>query len=279
MKAKVFTKEKSKRIPSLLKTPLVLIIWLGIWYIAWFSLSVILKTELLLPSPHAVAAEFSRLMLQKEFYISCFNSLYRVILGWAVGIASGSILGIITKNSRFLKTLFEPVLHIIKATPVASFIVLAIVLMTSKAVPVFTCALITVPAVWANVNEGLLSPDKKLLEMAEFFNMSRKKKIADIYIPAVLPYFSAAAKTTMGLSWKAGIAAEVLCIPGLSIGSEISDAKVYLEMPSLFAWTITVILLSVMLEKLLGIILNKTQENTEDGGFSLKSLFKNGGKK
>ncbi|MBR3767011.1 MAG: ABC transporter permease subunit [Clostridia bacterium] len=250
----MFTAEKNKYpLSRYIKLPAALLFWL----VVWITASEIVGMELLIPSPYAVLESFISLAKEKDFYISCFNSLYKVVLGWGAGLIAGVILGIITSLSSVLKTLFEPLLYIIKATPVASFIVLALVLMSSKKVPVFTCALISVPIVWANISEGINSPDKKLLEMASFFNMNRKKKLTDIYIPATLPYFSAAAKTAMGLSWKAGIAAEVICTPSGTIGAGISNAKIYLESPSLFAWTITVIILSVILEKLLGFVLKK----------------------
>ena len=241
----------------LLKTPLVILIWLAVWQAVFQIIYHTKGMDILIPSPEAVFTSFATLLKEKEFYISCFNSLYKVILGWGTGLIAGTVLGILTKLSGLLKAFFEPVLHIVKATPVASFIVLALVLMKSKNVPVFTCALISVPIVWANVYEGLSSPDKKIKEMAVFFRMPLKKQITHIYIPALLPYFSAAAKTAMGLSWKASIAAEVICTPGKTIGAGIQDAKIYLETPSLFAWTITVILLSVLLEKLLGLLLKK----------------------
>lgn len=249
-------KKHGIKLPSYLSVPLAVLFWLGVW----FLVCELVGMELLVPSPRAVTGAFLQLLGEKEFYISCLNSLYKVLTGWAAGVAIGTVLGIFTRLSTVLKVLFEPLLHIVKATPVASFIVLALVLMSSKAVPAFTCALISVPVVWANVTEGLESPDKKLLEMADVFNMSRKNRIRDIYIPAVKPYFSAAAITAMGLSWKAGIAAEVICSPKNTIGSGISDAKVYLESPQLFAWTITVIVLSVILEKILGYVLGKRQK-------------------
>ena len=246
-------KKHGRAVPSYIKTPLALLFWLGVWFAVcrWVDM------ELLVPSPRAVGLAFSELLREREFYISCLNSLYKVLWGWTAGTIIGTILGVLTHLSSLLKALFAPLLHIIKATPVASFIVLALVLMTSKAVPAFTCALITVPVLWANVSEGLGSPDIKLLEMAEVFGMSRKNRIRDIYIPAVKPYFSAAAITAMGLSWKAGIAAEVICSPKNTIGAGISDAKVYLESPQLFAWTITVVVMSVILEKILGFVLGK----------------------
>lgn len=231
----------------------VLLVWLAVWY----AVSEIIGLELLIPSPSAVLDSFITLIKEKEFYISCLNSLYKVIAGWSLGVISGTLIAVLTSLSRILRELLKPVLHIIKATPVASFIILALVLMSSAYVPVFTCALITVPVVWANISEGILSPDKKILEMAQFFGMPLKKRIEDIYIPAVLPYFSAAATTSMGLSWKAGIAAEVICTPSATIGAGIQNAKIYLETPSLFAWTLTVIVLSMLLEKLLTFILKK----------------------
>lgn len=246
-------KKHGMRIPSYLKAPLALLFWLGVW----FAVCEWVDMELLVPSPRAVAAAFSSLLREKEFYLSCLNSLYKVLAGWTAGVIAGTLLGVLTHLSEVLKTLFAPLLHIVKATPVASFIVLALVLMSSKAVPAFTCALITVPVLWANVSEGLDSPDRKLLEMAQVFGMSRKNRIRDIYVPALKPYFSAAAITSMGLSWKAGIAAEVICSPKNTIGAGISDAKVYLESPQLFAWTITVVVMSVILEKILARILGR----------------------
>lgn len=245
--------EKIKKTVKGLYALPILLVWLAVW----FALSELVGLELLVPSPVAVFTSLRELLGEKDFYISCFNSLYKVLIGWGTGVAAGAFLGIITSFSRILYAFFKPVLHIIKATPVASFIVLALVLMSSRAVPAFTCTLITVPVVWANVAEGLNSPDKKILEMAKFFHMPLKKKITDIYIPCALPYFSAAATTTMGLSWKAGIAAEVICTPASTIGAGIQNAKIYLETPSLFAWTLTVIVLSMLLEKLLGMILKK----------------------
>ncbi len=240
----------------IIKPLAILLFWLGVW----IALSELIGLELLVPSPAATLRAFSLLIREKEFYVSCLNSLVKVLTGWATGLAAGAVLGIVTSLSRMLRELFQPLLQIIKATPVASFIVLALVLMSSKKVPAFTCALITVPVVWANVSEGIASPDKRLLEMASFFNMPAGNKIRDIYIPSALPFFSAAARTTMGLAWKAGIAAEVICSPSGTIGAGIQNAKIYLETPSLFAWTVTVIALSFILEKLLGLALGRRKD-------------------
>jgi NitT/TauT family transport system permease protein len=52
--------------------------------------------------------------------------------------------------------------------------------------------------------------------------------------------------TSLGLSWKVIAAAEVLSLPRFAIGSELHDAKAYLEVPDLFAWTLAIIFLSFL---------------------------------
>lgn len=107
-----------------------------------------------------------------------------------------------------------------------------------------------VPIVWGNVKKGLDQVDGALREVALVFDFSFWKKLKILYVPSVLPYFVAGCTTSLGLSWKAGIAAEVLCRPSASIGNEIFLSKSYLETVDLFAWTAIVVILSVLIEKL-----------------------------
>ncbi len=248
-------KQKS-RLKKTLSAAAVALIWLCLWFGSSFWAK---RTGygLLLPSPVEVIRALAELLKEKSFYLSVGHSLTRVLSGWLTGVAAGTVLAVITSLWKPVKLFFAPALHVIKATPVASFIILALVLMKKDVVPVFTGFLMSLPIVWANVSEGISAPDDKLLEMARAFGMSKKNELKHIRIPALAPYFTAAATTSMGLTWKACIAAEVICTPARSVGAGIYNAKVYLETPSLFAWTLTVILFSVLLEKILKRILQK----------------------
>lgn len=138
----------------------------------------------------------------------------------------------------------------IKSTPVASFIILALVWLTGNYVPIFIGFLMVLPVIYSNVFQGIAQVDVKLLEMAKVFRMSRGKKLLKIYIPSVLPYFTAACRTALGLAWKAGVAAEVIGVTQNSIGRQLYYSKIYIETADLFAWTAVVILLSLSLEKI-----------------------------
>jgi len=78
-----------------------------------------------------------------------------------------------------------------------------------------------------------------------------------VYLPQVLPYFRSACGSALGLCWKSGIAAEVIGMPDGSIGEQLQQAKIYLNTPDLFAWTLVILLLSLTLEKLLSALLNR----------------------
>jgi NitT/TauT family transport system permease protein len=146
---------------------------------------------------------------------------------------------------------------VIKATPVASFIILALIWMGAANVPTFITVLIVLPIVWTNLDEGLGKIDPLLIEVTKLYKMPFIKRIKFLFLPSVKPYFVSACRTSLGLAWKAGIAAEIIARPRNSIGTMIGDAKQYIMTEDMFAWTLTVIILSLVIEFLFATLLNK----------------------
>jgi len=132
-------------------------------------------------------------------------------------------------------------------------------------VPVFIAFLMVVPMVWTNLYAGLEHADPELLEMARVFQFSPWKKLRCIYIPALMPYFTAACSTGLGFAWKSAVAAEVIAHPENSIGLRIYNAKIYLETTDLFAWTIGIVLISVMLERIALLLLARLERRLLGG--------------
>ena len=225
-----------------------------------------INSAFLFPSPKDVLWELWILIsgasnqgdvISSNFWLITCLSLLRILWGILVSILIGTVLAYITSVSRLLRALLTPALSAIKSTPVASFIILALLWLDRNVLPVFITALIVIPIIWANVSEGIRRVDKNLLEVAEIYRFSAPKKLIKLYVPSVAPYFMAACQSSLGMAWKAGIAAEVLSTPDHSIGKELYNAKTYMETPRLFAWTLIVILLSYIIEKLLVFALNR----------------------
>ncbi len=231
------------------------------WIFVWEIISRIVGIEFLVPSVPKVFSTLARLVTTLIFWEIAFTSIYRILVGFVLGSILGCILAIITAKSKIIYEFFIPVLSIIKATPIVSFIILALVWIKGGNIPSFISFLMVLPIVWGNVYKGIEQTDFKLLEMAKIYKIPSRIVFKDIYFHSVLPYFGAAATTSMGLAWKAGIAAEVIATPRFSIGTAIYDSKIYLETPELFAWSIVVIVLSVILEKGVSRLLKKFVPN------------------
>ena len=219
------------------------------WLAVWQAAAAAVGRELLLPTPAAAINALAENAIQPEFWRSVSLSLVRILLGFASGVVLGVVFGTVTKGFKPADILLSPLLRIIRATPVASFIILALVWINSGILPGFISMLMVIPVVWANTFEGLSSVDVGLLELAKVYRFGRIKTMKLIYLPSLRPYFKAAVITSLGMAWKSGIAAEVLCQPKDSIGIGLYYAKLYLETADLFAWTAVVIILSFIVEK------------------------------
>jgi NitT/TauT family transport system permease protein len=117
------------------------------------------------------------------------------------------------------------------------------------------------PIIWTNISSGIRSTSKELLEVARVYRFSPVIKITKLYIPTVLPYFLAACRSALGMAWKAGVAAEVLCTPTSAIGTELYFAKTYMDTETLFAWTLITIILSLIIEKSIVYFISKFSSN------------------
>lgn len=239
----------------------VALFWLALWEVA----SVAVASPVLLPSPIATIGTLFSLAREKEFFLSLLMSILRILGGFAAGVIIGTLTGCLTYRFKALSFLLKPLDAVIKATPVASFIILALVWFKKGTIPSFTSFLIVTPVVWSGIRSALESVGRDLIECAGVFDLTPVQKVKYLYLPSVrIKYFSSL-ETSLGLAWKAGVAAEVLCTPKLSIGRELYNSKVYLETEKLFAWTFCVIIISLLLELLIKRLLSKTSGGKNEG--------------
>ena len=222
------------------------IFWLAVWQIA----SMVLRQELFLVSPARVLLRLSQLALEPPFWASVASSLLRIGGGFLLAAALGAALAVLAAGFSRVRELLEPLMLSVKSVPVASFIILALLLFSSRYLAILISFLIVLPVVYTNVCTGIQEMDKSLLEMARVFQIPAWRRKRYVELPQVLPYFRSACAVAVGLSWKAGVAAEVIGMPEGSIGEQLQQAKIYLNTPDLLAWTVVIILVSLGFEKL-----------------------------
>ena len=219
--------------------------WLAVWEIA----SLLIGEELFLPSPISVLEALAASAVDLSFWSAVLFTLERIILGFIISLSSAMILAFLSYRWRILGILLEPIVKVVRATPVASIVILILVWVRSRNLSVVISFMMVFPVVYQNVLKGLCNTDRNLIEMADAYRIRTLKRIRYIYLPYLVPYLESAISISLGLAWKSGIAAEVIGLPDGSIGERVYEAKIYLSMPDLFASTVTVIILAFVFER------------------------------
>lgn len=224
----------------------VLVFWLAIWQIV----AVAINQDIVLTSPIQTIQTLFSLAQLREFWVSIGLSLLRIFVGGALAFTFGSLLAFLSFRYKLVKLLFEPLISTIKSIPVASFVILLLIWVRTPYLSISISFLMALPIIYIAVLEGLLGTDQKLIEMANVYQIHGWYRVKAIYLSQLMPSLKTATSLAMGFCWKSGIAAEVIGLPTFSIGEHLYNAKVYLDTPALFAWTLVVIVMSVLGEKI-----------------------------
>ena len=220
----------------------------------------------LVATPVTVIKRLASLLVSAGFWRRVWFSFYRILAGFIAALIVGTLLAMAAGTHPVIETLLWPYVTVVKTTPVASFIILCLLWVGSVNLSAVISFLMVLPIVYANLLEGIRSTDKRLLEMADVFRVGWARRALYIFIPHLKPYIASACAVALGTTWKAGIAAEVIGIPGGSIGEMLYEAKVYLSAADLFSWTVVIIIISVGFEKLFMALLRKAYAAVEAMG-------------
>lgn len=215
----------------------------------------LIKEEILLPSPLLVLEKFINLLGTKDFYISILSTSFKIILGFGLAILIALVFAYFSYKYQLFYEFIRPIILIFKSVPIASLTILLLFWIKSENLSVYVAFIMAMPIIYTNVYTGLISIDKKLIQMAEVYQITERKKLHYIYGIKVRPFLTSSIITVSGLVFKAGVAAEVIGLPANSIGKNLYNSKVYLDMPALMAWTLSILILSMGFEKLLRLVL------------------------
>ena len=223
----------------------------------WQLLAMAVGQQLLVPTPLSVVQRLGTIWQEDGFWSTIWFTFRKIVAGFLLGLGFGLGFGALAGRFPLFEILFRPWAVMIKSIPVASFVILVLIWVPSRNLSVVISFLMVTPIVYSNVLGGISSMDKKLTEMADVFEVPFPRRLRYLYLPQVAPFFRSACAVGLGLCWKAGVAAEVIGLPDGSIGERLYEAKVYLNTPDLFAWTVVIVLVSLVFEKLFLFLLDR----------------------
>ena len=242
-----------------------LIFPLFFWLCVWQILAVIVNRSFFLPTvPETMKALFD-ILRSERFLITVFMTLFRIIFGLVIGIFLGVVLGIASYKSKILYSLFSPALSVIKATPVASIIILLWISLSGDMLSVLIALLMVLPIIWQNVYDGLTAVNRELSEIAFSYEFSFMKKMRILVMPTLSDFLVPAVITATGLAFKSEIAAEIIAGVRDSIGQMIYHSKDAYDTAAVFAWTAIGVFFSLVFEKLIRLVLSGFKKRKKEG--------------
>lgn len=233
------------------------ILSVGLALLVWELAALGLHNRLLLVGPIAVAQRLWSLLGETATWTAILFTLERISLGFLLAFAAALFLAALSAALPLVEVLLRPYILAVQSVPVASFIVIALLWLSGKHLSTFISFLMVLPVLYANALQGLRSADPQLMEMAKVFRIPLYRQIPGIYLPALAPSLTAGSRVALGMCWKSGVAAEVIAVTSHSIGGMLYDAKVYLEIADLFAWTVIIVVISACFERLFLFLLNR----------------------
>lgn len=231
---------------KLSKKLIIFVLWLFIWELC----SLFVNQELFLPSPLNVFIKLMQLLKEPIFWKSVFFTMLRVIISLLLSIALGIFMGILSGFFKIFREFLSPFITAMKSTPVISIIIIALIWFKSSNVAIFTSILICFPIIYTNVLSGISSLDKKYIDLMNLYNVKWIYRIKNVYIPFIKTYIYSSILMCIGIGWKVVVASEVLSTPIYSIGTNLLNCKNMLETEELFAWTIVIVIFSLIFEKI-----------------------------
>lgn len=234
-----------------------------IYLIIWEALALYIDSRVLLVSPVRVVIRLFEMVRTSSFWLSILFSLQRIFLGLVIAIAISLVTGLLSAKNRIFRDMIEPAVMIMKATPVASIVILILIWISSRNLSVVISFMMVFPVMHTSFYEGMVNVDRRLLEMANVYSVRPYKRFRYLYLPQMASYFESGITIALGLCFKSGIAAEVIAVPDGSIGERLYEAKLYLATADLFAWTLTIIILAKVFEKFLLFIVERMLRRME----------------
>lgn len=223
----------------------------------WQIVAVLINNEIYLPTLGQVFNSINEIINSKRFCIDIFSSVGRCIFSFLFALITALILGILSYANKMFRNLLKPINALAQSIPTMVLVVLTLIWFDKDDTPFIVGFAIVFPILYESVLGSITGIDKKILEMAELYNIELKYKILKIYLPNIKFQLASILGSTFSLALKVVIAGEVHGQPTYGMGTMIQLEKINFNTSGIFGWIIIIILISLMLNICQKIILRR----------------------
>ncbi|HCC07622.1 MAG TPA: hypothetical protein DEP72_05625 [Clostridiales bacterium] len=219
------------------------------WLLIYQMLYMYIDNDIYIPSIQSILKEIVNIFTNKEQLIDIIFTVGRMIMGSTISIIAAIIIAVICASTTYIFDFVKPAMAILKTAPSIVLIIISLIWLDAEDLPVIICVAMCLPIMFSNIVYGILNIDKVHLDFVKVYNIKKKNVYSYLYISLLKPYFISGVNTIIGISFKVIIATEILALPKYGIGKRIYDSKLYLKTDEMLAWTVIVIVASLLIEK------------------------------
>lgn len=232
-------------------------LWLGLGFFVAYTVP-------LVPSPWEVLQSLGTLLAEPETYRVLFISWGRMLAGYLFA----SVLAVLLAE---LPPSFEPFIElpirVLRAVPVAVLALILVFFLPAKSLSLWIPLGVVLPLTYtqAKAARSAVVPGTATYDLPRIYEVSRLRYFRFFYLPQRLPFWRTSMEQSFGLAVKSAIAGELLTLPAVSLGAALYDAKLYMQLDLLLAWTVLVLVFTALWERLLKLFLGYLATRLETG--------------
>lgn len=219
---------------------------LAVWGVAYLCVG----NALLVPAISDCLRSLGALLVSGAFWRAFFFTLLRVGIAFVVSFALAAIFAVIAYLAPWFGRFVTPLVSVLRSTPTLAVLLILLAWTNGFVAPVAVAVMTLFPVLYTGLYAALLQTDVKLIEMSRVYKVPIKRQIVSLYVPSVLPTAVREGGAALALGLKLVASAEVLAATARSIGGMMQEAKVYLDMPLLFALVTVTFAVGLLVEAL-----------------------------
>ena len=221
------------------------------WFVIFWGLSLIVNNPILFPSPYAVLVKMSEKLISYSFWLLFFKTGLKIVFALILSQSLGVIFAYLSYRSSFMRGISDSFMAFVKTSPVAVLTIILLVWLPASLISIFLVILVVLPQTYLSLLSSLDNIDRDVREMLDIFRVGSKNRLKYVYGRLMFQTLLSSFSFVWGFAWKSGISGEIISQARQSFGNLFYQAKIYLEIDELFAYSILLVLLTFLLEKLI----------------------------
>ena len=221
-----------------------------VWLIAYLSVG----NELIIPNFADSLKAGGKLLVSAAFWRGLGMSMLRVLVAFAISFVLALGFAVLSYLYPTFGGIFAPIISALRSLPVLAVLLILLSFLGVGVAPIAVAFLSLFPMLYTGILAALSGIDKQLIDISRVYGASLWGRVRRVYLPLTAPYVLREAGGAMSFAIKLVVSAEVLANTARSLGGMMQEAKIYEEIPQLFALVSVSFVIGLVMELVMNIV-------------------------